>query len=82
VHSFVEDLAQIVDALRGIFSDEPQIRGDEESPPLGGNVARVWFSGRHVPMLPPLNGKFITSPGVCCRKSIYASGLLKDNNVL
>src|SRR5215216_6545549 len=48
----VKDLAQIVGALRGIFSDKCQIRGDK-SPLLVGNVAWVRFTGFHACMLPP-----------------------------
>jgi hypothetical protein len=47
----IEDLPQLMVALRGVFSNEGQIRG-EEGPLFVGNVAWVRFSVRHAKMLP------------------------------
>ena len=47
----VENLAQLVAALRGILADERQVGGDE-GPLFVGNVAWVWFSVLHTNMLP------------------------------
>jgi hypothetical protein len=46
----VEDLAQIVLALRGVLSDEREVWG-HEVPLFVRNVAGVWFSSSHDQML-------------------------------
>jgi hypothetical protein len=46
----VEDLAQIVLALRGVLSDEREVRSDEV-PLFVRNVTGVWFSSSHDQML-------------------------------
>jgi len=48
----VKDLAQFVGALRNIFSEKCQIRGDK-SPLLVGNIAWIRFAGFHARMQPP-----------------------------
>ena len=46
----VEDLAQIVVALRGVLSDEREVWGHER-PLFIRNVTGVWFSSSHDQML-------------------------------
>ncbi len=55
----VEDLAQLVGALRGVLSNERQV-GGEEGPLLVRNVGRVRLPVRHADMLASRPPEFIT----------------------
>ena len=46
----VQEGAQLVLALRGVLSDEREVRGDEV-PLFVRNVTGVWFSSSHDQML-------------------------------
>ena len=55
----IEDLAQVVDALRGVFAEQREVGGDER-PLFVAHVGRVRLSVRHGGMLPSRPRKFIT----------------------
>src|SRR5215217_764636 len=62
----IEDLAQVVDALRGVFAEQREVGGDER-PLFVAHVGRVRLSVRHGGMLPSRPRKFITRSRVLPR---------------